>query len=82
MKAGILDLEATSGAASTHAVVAPSDLSEAQWTALCEQRLVELRPRAGRYMLHAVALDLAQSLSYFDPVMAAEMEHEGGMLDD
>lgn len=60
----------------------PLELTEAQWASVCVARLIELRPAGDRQALQAVATDLARTLHYFDPTMAAEMEHEGGMLDD
>ena len=55
---------------------------DAQWTMLCERRLAELSPGSKRDALHELAVELCAELRHFDPVMAAEMEHEGGMLHD
>lgn len=52
------------------------------WVKACARRLCELRPTTEPAMLEAVALDMVRTLAYFDPVLAAEMEFEGGMLDD
>jgi len=60
----------------------PLELSETQWASICADRLVELRPFSDPHALQAIASDMARTLRYFDPTMAAEMEHEGGMLDD
>ncbi|MDP9043457.1 MAG: hypothetical protein M3O01_01470 [Pseudomonadota bacterium] len=60
----------------------PSELSETQWASICVARLTQLRPFSEPQALMAMASDMARSLRYFDPAMAAEMEHEGGMLDD
>ena len=58
------------------------DPTAEQWTARCERRLRELRPGSQPQALRAMAVEMCTSLGYFDPVMAAEMEHEGGMLHD
>ncbi len=60
----------------------PLELTRAQWTAICAARLIELRPSSEPQMLRATAADMALTLHYFDPALAAELEHEGGMLDD
>ena len=60
----------------------PADLDAEQWTSRCELRLRELRPGSEPQALRAAAFEMCASLRYFDPVMAAEMEHEGGMLHD
>ncbi len=59
-----------------------SSLQRAQWSAACLQRLAELRPASSLAVLQSLAAEMADSLAYFDPVIAAEMEVEGGMLDD
>ncbi len=60
----------------------PLELSQGEWAAICVSRLIELRPSGDRESLQAVAADMARTLHYVDPTMAAEMEHEGGLLDD
>lgn len=74
--------EVTSFGSSAAWVGQPNELNEQQWASLCLARLSELRPSAEPGKLRAAVADLASSLRYFDPVLAAEMEHEGGMLDD
>jgi hypothetical protein len=46
------------------------------WIAECAARLSELRPADERAALLSVAADLWSEVSSFDPVLAAEMEHE------
>ncbi len=46
------------------------------WVAACHARLVELDPVADPGRLLATATELAAQLGHFDPLMAAEMEHE------
>jgi hypothetical protein len=56
-------------------------VSRGQWIALCAQRLASLRPTmAGRPSLE-LAQQLWEEVGSFDPVIAAEMEHEA-LADD
>lgn len=59
-------------------IVMPSD----RWARRCTVRLMELKPRADRLSLEAVAAELSEVLGSFDPEIAAEMEFESGVLDD
>ena len=53
-----------------------------QWIATCEERLRELRPDNSREAIASVAQDLWADVSSFDPVIAAEMEHEAWVCTD
>lgn len=63
-------------------VARPQELTRAQWISACADRLIELRPTGDARMLQAIAREMFEVVGYFDPVLAAEIEHEGGMLDD
>ena len=47
-----------------------------RWARKCAARLRELRPDDDVAPLVALAEELCDELSFFDPVLAAEMEHE------
>lgn len=54
---------------------------ESAWVSSCASRLAELRPADDLTFLLAVAQSLFVDLHGFDPLIAAEMEHESGVLD-
>ena len=58
-------------------VSAPRD----PWIDSCFKQLARLRPRAWRAQLRRLAQSLWSEVGHFDPVIAAEMEHESS-LDD
>ena len=55
---------------------APATLERADWVAQCAQRLRELRPEQDPQRLAALVAEMWDEVGSFDPVIAAEMEHE------
>jgi len=51
-------------------------LEKAEWVAQCTQRLRELRPEQDQRRLAALVDEMWCDVGSFDPVIAAEMEHE------
>lgn len=52
-----------------------------QWVMICAGRLSQLRPDHHRAFIASVAEDLWGDVSSFDPMIAAELEHESWLAD-
>jgi len=52
------------------------------WIEVCAERLAELRPAFTATTCAVLAAELWADVGGYDPVIAAEMEHEAGVFDD
>lgn len=81
-QASVADLVMPASGTSVSTGVSTARLTSEQWTSFCAARLMALRPTSDKAAMREIARDMSLTMAYFDPEMAAEMEHEGGMLDD
>lgn len=57
-------------------------LSRRNWVTICAIRLSQLRPDRDLQIVASVAADMWADVAAFDPVIAAEMEHEDWLADE
>lgn len=57
-------------------------MGRAPWIEACAERLAALSPARDRAICTAQAVDLWPDVGGCDPLIAAEMEHEAGGIDD
>ena len=57
------------------------ELRKYRWIALCAARLAILRPSLRADEIRSLAAEMWRDVHEFDPVIAAEIEHESGFFD-